>query len=54
MAVIAFIHCEMKPNCTRSDSAETLLGCYSILQQLLKADQSSEYQLEKLLDILHE
>ena len=52
MAVTAFIHCEMNPQCTRSDSAETLLGCYSILQRLLKADQSSEFQLEKLLDNL--
>lgn len=52
MAASAFIHCEMSPQCTRSDSVETLLGSYSILQRLLKADQSSEFQLEKLLEQL--
>jgi hypothetical protein len=54
MAVTALVNCEMKPQCTRSDSAETLLGCETILQQLLKADEASEFQLEKLIEAIHE
>jgi tetratricopeptide (TPR) repeat protein len=54
MNVIAVLNCEMKPSCTRSDTAEALLGCNVLLQQLLKADQSSEFQLEKLIEAIRE
>jgi Glycosidases len=54
MAAIALLNCEMKTQCTRSDATETLLGCHAILQQLLKADQGAEFQLEKLLDAIRE
>jgi hypothetical protein len=54
MDITALLNCEMKPLCTRNDSAETLLGCEVILQQLLKADQTSEFQLEKLIEAIRD
>ncbi|MHC1741278.1 MAG: alpha-amylase family glycosyl hydrolase [Anaerolineaceae bacterium] len=53
MSVTAYIQCEIQPQCTRSDSAETLLGCFSIIQDFLKADKKTDSKLEKLLSNLH-
>jgi glycosidase len=50
MAVTAYIHCEMKPQCTHNEAAEILLGCYAIIQDLSEADQGSDYKFEKLMD----
>jgi len=50
MALVALICCEMQPQFSRNDVAETLLGSYEILQSLIKADKVSDSQVEKLLD----
>jgi glycosidase len=52
MTMIAYLDAEMNPQATSSSSSEVLMGAYTLLQEILQADESSEYQIEKLLDLL--
>ena len=54
MTTLAFVHCEMKSDCSHGESLETLLECYAIMQQLTQADKAARFKLEKLLDLLQE
>jgi glycosidase len=52
MTLVAYLDAEMDPQATSAASSEALMGAYSILQEILKADQDSGYQIEKLLELL--
>jgi glycosidase len=52
MTMVAYLDAEMNPQATSSSSSEVLMGAYTLLQEILQADESSEYQIEKLLDLL--
>lgn len=52
MFVVAVIKSQTQPGATQNETIETILGCYDIICQLQKADEKSEYQLDKLFETL--
>jgi len=52
MFVIAGVKSQASPAATQSETLEVILGCAEIIDQLEKADAKSQYQVDKLLEIV--
>jgi hypothetical protein len=49
MLATATVTLSADPHRPTAEVSEAVAGCYHIIQQLLQAEQESEYQVEKLL-----
>jgi hypothetical protein len=54
MALLATVQISADPQRPASQVPHEIAACYAIVQQLLRAGQQSEYQIEKLLAVLEE
>jgi len=54
MLVPAVVALTADPSRPETEVAEEITGCYQIIQQLLRAELKSEYQIEKLLAVLED
>jgi hypothetical protein len=54
MLVLAVVTLSADPDGPAEEVAAQIMGCYDVVQQLRRAEQQSEYQLEKLLAALEE
>lgn len=52
MMLVALLNISSDPDISASEVVEKTIGCYDLILELIKALESSDYQLEKLLDAL--
>ena len=52
MVVLAVLKSQIRPDATDNLTIETLLSCFEMVTALKKADRESDYQVEKLIEII--